>query len=129
MAIAYSFSSVGDTLIVKASGFDESEADVESYGMAIIAEVAGGGYARVLCDESDLEYRLGVFDTHQAAAAIAQAVAEVSCDSPVVRIAIVCGVAHVEDARFWETVVVNRGLLARAFTDLDAAKSWVAESS
>lgn len=48
-----------DTLLVRTSGFDESLAEVQGYGMAIISACIQHGVTRVLCNELHLEYRLG----------------------------------------------------------------------
>jgi len=109
-------------LTVVASGFDESVAQVEQYGAAIIQECVAGGYTYVLCDERELEYRLGLADTFEAATYIATVAPKVA------RIAIVCQPGVIADAQFWENVVVNRGLSARAFVDIEAARKWLADS-
>lgn len=61
----------GDLLIVEASGVDDDLADVQAHGMAVIAEARRTGVRRVLCDERQLRYRLGLGDTWAAAAALA----------------------------------------------------------
>ena len=111
MAIRYDFIINGDTLIATASGFDESRDEVRNYGIAIIEAAVKHGSRRVLCLETGLEYRLGVVDTFEVAAYIAQHAPHVA------RIAIVHAIAHATIARFWETVAVNRGLTVRVFAD------------
>lgn len=119
MAIRYTTTVDGDTLVVRAEGWDESLAEVEAYGMAVIAACVEHGVSRVLCNELELEYRLGTLETFQAAQFIAAQAPAVA------RIALVCRPPQVADARFWEDVVVNRGLIARVFTDVDAAVAWL----
>lgn len=122
MAIVYTVTPDGDRLLVQASGFDETLAEVQDYGMAVIGAAARHGATRILCDESRLEYRLGVVDTYEAAQLIAaQAPA-------VVRVAIVCNPEYLRASRLFEDVAVNRGLTLRMFGDMVAASDWLNES-
>jgi hypothetical protein len=122
MAISHSMEVEGDTLVVRARGFDDSLDDVRDYGIAVIEACVAGNVTNVLCDELELEYRLGTFDTFRAAEFIAQAAPMVG------RVALVCDPKQLGDARFWENSVVNRGLTARVFTDETRARSWLARS-
>jgi hypothetical protein len=119
MAIDYIAEQKGDTLLVRAHGFDESLEQVQQYGMDIIAAAVEQNVTQVLCDERELEYRLGTFDTYTAAAHIAG-------HAPAVcKVAIVCRPADIADAKFWETVAVNRGLTVRIFKELAEAQTWL----
>ncbi len=119
MAIHFNFSTEGDLLVVTTSGFDESLEEVLQYGQAIIQEALRGNHVTVLCDETQLEYRLGIFDTYKAAESMAVWVPNLR------KAAVVCNPQSISDAKFWETVAVNRGLRVRAFTDTDSARSWL----
>ncbi len=121
MAINVIFTLDNDTLRVTASGFDEDLEGVEAYGLSVIEQCIATRCRHVLCDELGLEYRIGTYDTYEAARFIAERAPSVA------RIAIVTRPGQIEDARFWETVVVNRGMLARAFTSLDDAERWLTE--
>lgn len=123
MAIHYSFEAEGDTLIATASGFDENRDEVRNYGIAIIEAAVKHGSRRVLCLETELDYRLGVVDTFEVAACIAERAPRVA------RIAIVHAVAHATIAKFWETVAVNRGLIVHVFADRKEAETWLGVSS
>ena len=57
----------GDLLIVESTGFDESLEEVQQYGLAILSACKQGNHTKVLCNEINLEYRLGTFDTFLAA--------------------------------------------------------------
>ncbi len=119
MAIHYTVTVNGDTLVVTASGFDENAAEVQEYGLAIIRACLQGDVVKVLCNELDLEYRLGTVDTYQAAAFI-------SAHAPRVgQVAIVSNPKYTEDALFPEDVAVNRGLTVRVFKSVDAATRWL----
>jgi hypothetical protein len=119
MAIHFAYQVDGNTLLVRAVGFDDSLEDVQAYGLAIIRACQDHGVTHVLCDELDLEYRLGTVDTFRAAEFIASQVPALA------RAAIVCNPRFIADAAFWETVAVNRGLTVRAFTDTTTAMAWL----
>lgn len=121
MAISFSVSVEGDLLTVRAAGVDDSLEEVREYGKAIVEACRANGCVRVLCDETDLEYRLGTLDTFESAAFIAEYAPHVA------RVAIVCGPCQFADTSFWETVAVNRGLSVRAFEDVDAAEAWLGQ--
>ena len=119
MAIHYEIQADGDLLKVKASGMDENLAEVTAYGAAIIQAAQQHNTRRILCDETDLIYKLNVIDNFEAARFIAE---RVPC---VVKVAIVCKPDSFSDAQFWETVAVNRGLLVKMFKDPTEANAWL----
>ena len=119
VAIQFTTTAQDGTLFVKASGYDEDLADVQQYGLALIAECQKQGVTRLLCDERELEYRLNTIDTYDAAAVIAEHAPRVC------RVAIVCHPKMLQDALDWETFAVNRGLIVRVFSDLDEARNWL----
>jgi len=119
VAIRHTMQVEGDTLVVQASGFDGSLAEVERYGLAVIAACVEHGVTRVLCLEQELEYRLGTMDTFRAAEFIAAQAPRVG------RVAVVCAPGALPDGQFWENVVVNRGLTASVFVDEEAAVRWL----
>jgi hypothetical protein len=120
MAISHTLTVDGDRLTVVATGADDNLEDVLAYGEAVIGAAIKAGVRLVYCDERGLEYRIGTLDTHRAASVVAEHAPKVAC------VAIVCHERHAKDARFFETVAMNRGLLLRAFTDADAAQRWLA---
>lgn len=119
MAIDFSATVEGDTLVVQTKGFDESLEQVLEYGLAIIRLCLKHGVTRVLCDERDLSYRLHTNDIYASAAFIAEQAPHLH------RVAIVCDPQSIVDALFWETVAVNRGLKVKMFKELDAARDWL----
>jgi hypothetical protein len=124
MAISYTMTVDDGVLIVKTSGFDESLAEVEQYGMAIIRETLKTGVRKVLCNELDLQYRLVTFDTFAAAEFIVENAPEIAASG---RVAIVCNPRDIDDAVFFENVVVNRGMTLRVFKDTATARTWLSE--
>ncbi|NTW48619.1 MAG: hypothetical protein HGB19_02575 [Chlorobiales bacterium] len=123
MPITYEFEIDGDTLKVKAAGVDDSLDEVKQYGMAVIEATIQNGCVRVLCDERNLQYKLGTIDTFELAQHIVNSVPRVA------KIALVCSADDIKDASFFETVVVNRGLMVKAFKELDAATAWLQNQS
>jgi len=120
MGITHASEMKDGTLIVTAAGRDENAKEVIDYGRAVIQLARESDAKSVLCDERNLEYAIGTFDTHQAAAQIAAL-------APNVRVAIVCRPECLADGKFWEDVAVNRGVEVRVDTDLARAKSWLRE--
>lgn len=119
MAIDYILTSEDDLLIVNASGFDENLEEVLQYGMAIVNACMAGNYSRVLCNELNLEYRLSTLDTYKSAEFLARQAPKLG------KVAIVFNEKFMNDARFWETVAVNRGLMVCTFKDIDSARKWL----
>lgn len=119
MAIQYKTRIEGNALLVHTSGFDESLDEVTGYVMALIELCRTHQLTKVLCDERTLQYRLNTADTYALATFLAEHAPRVG------RIAVVCAPEAAADAQFWENVVVNRGLTARAFKDLAAAERWL----
>jgi hypothetical protein len=119
MAIKYTMRNDGDLLIVETTGFDESLEEVQQYGLAILNACKQGDYTKVLCNEINLEYRLGTFDTFLAAEFMASQIPKLG------KAAIVCNGTFIEDAKFWETVAVNRGLIVHVFKDVESARIWL----
>ncbi len=119
MAIEYSFKPQGELMLVTASGHDDSLEDTIDYGMAVLKACLENQCTRVLCDERELEYRLGTVDTYQLAETAVQAAPKL------VRIAIVIGPENLEDAAFYETVAKNRGLSVKVFQEMNEARKWL----
>ena len=121
MSIRYTTKAEGDWLEVVASGFDDSLAEVNAYGAAILAAAIQTGARRVLCNELGLTYKLNTLDLYDSAKFIATAAPHIA------RVAIVCRPDFAEDIRFWENTVVNQGLSVKAFHDLAKARAWLAQ--
>lgn len=131
MSIKYRSTVENGVLIIKASGRDENAQQVIEYGRSVIQLIVESGTQRVLCDESELEYALSTVDTFDAAKQIAfEAAKEIAASAPnVARVAIVCNPQFWDDAKFWETVAVNRGLRVVVDTDISRAMAWLTEDA
>lgn len=119
MAIKYAFICENHFLRVIASGKDDDLEQVQEYGMAVIKAAVENDASKVLCDERELEYTLGTFDTYESARIIAEAAPNI------VKVAIVCKSENIGDAKFWETVATNRGLHIRIFNNIEDAQAWL----
>lgn len=119
MSIAYTIKSEGELLTVEASGVDDSAEEVMAYGAAVVDAAVEAKSRHILCDERNLMYRLRLTQTFEAANFIAAYAPRVA------RTAIVCKSECMSDAKFWETVVGNRGLLVRVFDNLATARGWL----
>ena len=119
MAIKYQIAVDDELLRVTAAGTDESLAEVQAYGMAIIHAALENGCSRVVCDETNLVYTLGTIDTFKYGAFIATHAPRLA------RVALVINPDQAKDIAFWETVVINRGLQVQIFDDAQAADDWV----
>jgi hypothetical protein len=82
----------------------------------------------ILADTSELTTDPSVFALYDVAARVADADAGLARRF---REAVVAppGAQSEESARFFEDAMVNRGLVARVFTDRDAAAAWLTEQA
>lgn len=119
MAINYTFENEAKLLKVKASGKDDTVEQVIEYGMAVLNAAISLECIKVLCDETELQYSIGTFDTYESARIISQNAPNIA------QVAIVCNPLQIEDADFWSTVASNRGLHVRVFKTIDEANSWL----
>lgn len=119
MAIEYQITVDGELLQVVAAGTDESLEEVQAYGMAVIHAALENSCSCVVCDETHLVYTLGTIDTFKYGSFIAAQAPRLA------RVALVINPDQSEDAAFWETVVINRGLMVQIFADAQAAEDWV----
>ena len=75
---------------------------------------------KVLVDETRLEYSLSTTQSYESGSYVAETVPHT------VKVAVVCRKEGWEEARFWETVAVNRGANVKLFLNLGDAEKWIA---
>ncbi|NTV97992.1 MAG: hypothetical protein HGA70_02355 [Chlorobiaceae bacterium] len=121
MALRYTAERDGDVLFVSVTGSDEGIHEVRQYVLDIIKAAFDKGVQRILCDETAIATRLDTLETFEIGTFIAKQL------PPSFRIAILYDPASLFDFRFFESIVVNRGIQMRIFTDQGAAKNWLAE--
>lgn len=119
MAITYNISQNDNYLLITASGKDDCLQDVINYGSAIIQHAIEHRITQILCDERQLQYALGFFDIFESARFLAENVPTLA------KAAVVIGNNNMEDATFWETVAVNRGLHVKIFQEFETAEEWL----
>ncbi|MFP4529289.1 MAG: hypothetical protein ACLFQX_12135 [Candidatus Kapaibacterium sp.] len=119
MSIKFDMKIDGDTLFVEAIGTDDDLEDVLKYGTAVIKEAILNKTPKVICDERELEYRIGTFDLYELAEKYAELAPHLA------KVAIVCQSECYPDAKFWEDVSANKGLSFRVFTSMPSAREWI----
>ncbi len=119
MAITYEIYPQEDLLLVVAKGEDDSINDVIAYTDSVIHAALKHNLRSIVCDETQLVYKLGVLDNYQLAEYLAKQV------DKVVRVAIVTNPKNLKSASFYETAVNNRGISIRFFKDMEPARNWV----
>lgn len=119
MAIYYTMKMENDTLVVTASGKDEGLEDVKQYGEAVINAALQNHCRKIICDETNLVYALGIFEAYIDAEFLSKIAPRLH------RVAIVCHPNQIGDAKSWETFAVNRGLRVKVFIDRAEAENWL----
>ncbi len=104
---------------VVASGQDDGLNAAKAYADGVIAAAREHGSGQLLCDERQLQYRLGAGDTWAMASYLAEHVPRL------VRVALVYRADQASDAQLWENTAWTRGLECRTFSDIDAARNWL----
>ena len=123
MSISYKIEFKGDTLLVVASGRDESLEDTMKYTSAVMEAAKTHSARKVLCDERDLIYDLSPADTYALAQLASSQVPSVC------RIALVSRPESLQDGKFFETVASNRGLRILVTDNYSQAQEWLQEAS
>lgn len=121
MAIEYSTKIHDDVLVVTSKGFDENLEEVKQFNMELLEKAMACGCSKVISDERLLEYRISTIDTHELAEFVSQHVPFIA------RVAIVPDPRFMEDARFYEDTIVNRGLTVKTFEKIEDAFAWMKE--
>lgn len=120
MAIDYKFEQRDDLLYVTTHGVDDSVDEVLAYGLAVVTFCIEHDIQQVLCDERQLEYRLGVDGTYDLAMAASEAAPRLGS------VAIVHHPSSGFEANMYEMLVNSRGLNIRFFPDIPSAERWLA---
>ncbi len=121
MPIEYEIKVDGDWLRTRVWGREDDLAQSQAYAAEVIEAAVAHGCTRIFCDERACTYALPTMDLFQMAQFITESAPHVW------RAAIVVADHQMDDAKFFETVSVNRGLTLRVFTDTEAAKDWLCE--
>jgi hypothetical protein len=119
MSVTFKFFDQDEYLRVISKGICEDLNQLKEYVLAIHNAVLTSGHVRVLVDETRLEYKLSTINSYNSGRFISQLTPKPQ------RIAVLCKADGWEDARFWETVAVNRGVPVQVFRDHDSAENWL----
>ena len=119
MSIEYQIQDKSPILKVKAVGTCDHLGQLKEYVLAMHEATLSAGLARVLVDERELRYHLSTTESFESG----KLVAETAPSG--LKMAVVCSPAGKADAKFWETVAVNRGAAVKIFDDVDDAERWL----
>jgi hypothetical protein len=119
MAIEHEINIEDGHISAKASGKDDDLESTTNYSMSVYQAAMSSGIKRILCDERELIYGLGMSDTYALAKEASKLIPRDF------KIAIVCGKESKQEGGFWETVSLNRGLNVKVFLDFEEAKMWL----
>lgn len=119
MSINFKIKNKNSFLKIISSGSCEDLNQLKEYVLTIHNNLLSSDKARVLVDETHLEYKLSTIDTFNSGCFISQLTPKPH------KIAVICKSDGWDDAKFWETVAVNRGVSVLVFRDREDAESWV----
>ena len=106
-------------LKVISSGSCENLNQLKEYVLAIHNAVLSSCKTRVLVDETRLDYKLSTIDTYNSGCFISK------LEPRLQKLAVLCRLDGWTDAKFWETVAVNRGVSVQVFRVREDAESWI----
>ena len=106
-------------LKIISTGLCNNLVQLKEYVLALQEAAVSSGQTRLLVDETHLEYNLSTLDTYTSGCFLAQLSPKPQ------KIAILCKTSRLNNAKFWETVAVNRGVNVRVFDDRVSARNWI----
>ncbi|GJQ61348.1 MAG: hypothetical protein SCALA702_04010 [Melioribacteraceae bacterium] len=119
MAINFTYETYEDLLKVKTNGYDESYEQALEYGQNVVNIAYQNNCSHILCDETELQYRLTIPETYNL-------VHELSyLASAKFRIAIVSTIVNKYAGKFFILTAGNRGATIDFFTDMRKAEKWL----
>jgi hypothetical protein len=106
-------------LWLKGKGICDDLASFEAFARLVQGAALPSGLTRLLVDESEVKYALDTLGVFKSGELVAE-------KTPAnFRVAVVYAPGEQADAKFWETVAVNRGVRVRTFEDPTAAEAWL----
>lgn len=121
MPISFEFKAKEKYLLCTARGITKTLAEVQEYAGAVLAEAGKTGFKRILLDERELPDELNAYDITLFAKNLAAELVPVRG----LRVAVICTSAKIDIIKTYETMLQNRSMNYRGFTDLDAALEWL----
>ena len=119
MPIKYTIKQDNDILKVESEGKCENFIELKKYLKALHEATISIGLKKVLVDETKLKYSLSTIQSYESGSFVAETAPST------VKIALVCRQDGWKEAKFWETVAVNRGARVKIFTGLEDAEKWI----
>jgi len=119
MSIKYVINDNDLFLKVISSGLCENLEQFNEYFTSIEETIRQTGHKKLLIDESLLVYKFSTLEIYKSGCFVANLAYRPH------KVAILCNMHGWRDAKFWETVLVNRFILAQVFRDRGAAERWV----
>jgi hypothetical protein len=119
MAISFRVLDGDGFLRIVSTGLCEDLDQLKEYVLAMHKATISSGQIRVLVDETGVAYRLATVDDYHSGCFASQLAPQP------LKIAVLCSPEGWSNAKFWETVAVNRGVPVRVFRDQNSAEAWV----
>ena len=119
MAIHFISNIVDDILEITTWGFDENIEEVKNYGFSILEEAMRAEKSKILVDERELEYQMGMTETFELAK-LAGSVTPTN-----VKVAIVSQPKFKDSIEFYEQIASLRGFKIKSFFEKENAISWL----
>ncbi|MBL6983388.1 MAG: hypothetical protein ISR58_19590 [Anaerolineales bacterium] len=119
MSIKFEILDEGNFLKVESSGVCKDLNQLKEYVLAIQNAALALDQDRVFVDETHLEYKLSTMSSFNSGRFVSGLKPQPK------KIAVLCRQEGWKDAKFWETVAVNRGTLVKVFRDRESAREWI----
>ena len=119
MSINFNIKDEDNLFRVVSAGSCEDLSQLKEYVITIHNAVMASTKTKILVDEAQLEYKLSTVDSFYSGRFVS------SLNPKPIKIAVVCKSEGWDDAKFWETVAVNRGVMVQVFKDIDSAENWL----
>ena len=119
LVISFEIKEESGMMKVRSTGTCENLEQLKEYVLAMHEFASTNDLPKALVDEAELEFKLSTIQTHESGRFVANLA---SFD---VKIAVAIRKEDWDEAKFWETVVVNRGLKVKIFTDIEKAEEWL----
>ena len=119
MAISFRVIAEDGFLGIVSAGLCEDLCQLKAYVLAVHKAAMSSGQTRLLVDETDVAYRLGTVDDYHSGCFVSRLSPRPH------KIAVLCRPEGWSNAKFWETVAVNRGVSVRVFREQSIAEAWI----
>ena len=119
MAISLGLMDGDGFLRIVSTGLYENFCQLREYVLDVHKAMVSSGQIRVLVDETGVVHRIGTMDNYRSGCFVSQLAPRPH------KIAVLVRPEDWPNAKFWETVAVNRGVSVRVFREQNSAETWV----